>query len=350
MTLINELGLQIPILQAPMAGVSTPKLAAAVSNASALGSIAIGATDLSGASAMIDELRHLTPAPFNVNVFVHDAPRRDRDCEENWLAALAPLFAEVGAEPPRSLRTIYKSFADDHDMLRLLVDRSPAVISFHFGLPNDAQVRALREAGCKLIATATSPDEARAAKRAGMDAVIAQGYEAGGHRGIFDLDRDDARLSTVALTQILVRNGDLPVIAAGGIMDGQGIRAVLDLGALAAQLGTAFIACPESAADSAYRAVLKGSAAHNTVMTSAISGRPARCISNRFTEFGETVGLSVPAYPVAYDAGKSLNAAAKAVGETRFGAQWAGEGAPFHRPVPAAELITLLRKEMGAPA
>ena len=122
----------------------------------------------------------------------------------------------------------------------------------------------------------------------------------------------------------------------------------MDLGALAAQLGTAFIACPESAADSAYRAVLKNSAAHNTVMTSAISGRPARCISNRFTDFGETVGLSVPTYPVAYDAGKSLNAAAKAVGEMRFGAQWAGEGAPFHRSVPATELITLLTKEMGA--
>ena len=220
MTLIHELGLQIPILQAPMAGVSTPKLAAVVSNAGALGSIAIGATDLSGASAMIDELRHLTPAPFNVNVFVHEAPRRDRACEANWLAALAPLFADVGAEPPRSLRTIYKSFADDPEILQLLVDRSPAVVSFHFGLPNEAQVRALREAGCKLIATVTSPDEARAAKRAGMDAVIAQGYEAGGHGGIFDLDKDDARLSTVALTRILVRNGDLPVIAAGGIMDG----------------------------------------------------------------------------------------------------------------------------------
>lgn len=348
MTLLDRLALRLPIIQAPMAGVSTPELAAAVSNAGALGSIGVGATNASGAARMIDDVRRLTEAAFNVNVFVHNAPLRDADREASWLTALGPVFEEFDAAPPSSLKTIYKSFADDEDMLRLLVERAPPVVSFHFGLPEQAKVRALRQAGCVLIATATSPDEAFAAKNAGMDAVVAQGFEAGGHRGVFDPGGDDAELGTLALARLLVAQAVLPVIAAGGIMDGQGVKAVLSLGAIAAQLGTAFIACPESAADDAYRRALQSDAAHHTVMTNAISGRPARCLRNRFTISAESVTEDPPDYPVAYDAGKAVNAAAKAAGESGFGAQWAGQGAPLSRCMGAAGLVQTLEAELAA--
>ncbi|GAA0629315.1 nitronate monooxygenase [Brevundimonas kwangchunensis] len=347
MTLIDRLSLDVPIVQAPMAGVSTPAMAAAVSNAGALGSIAVGAADPAGADATISELEGLTDRPFNVNLFVHAAPVPDAEVEAGWLNALAPTFRAFGAEPPPALRTIYQSFNDDDAMLRVLVEHAPQVVSFHFGLPDEARVRALKAAGCLLIASATSPEEARLCVESGMDAVVAQGYEAGGHRGVFDPDADDAQLGTLALTRLLVRQLDVPVIAAGGIMDGQGVRAALDLGAAAAQLGTAFIACPESAADAAYRTVLTSDAARHTTITRAISGRPARCLRNRFTELGETLDASVPAYPIAYDGGKALNAAAKAAGETGFGAQWAGQGAPLARGIPAAELVAVLAREMA---
>jgi nitronate monooxygenase len=344
--MLDRLGLSLPIIQAPMAGVSTPKLAAAVSNSGGLGSIGVGATDAAGARAMIEELRALTERAFNVNVFVHACPEQDAGREAAWLSALAPTFRKFGANPPAALRVIYRSFLEDDQMLRALVDLRPAVVSFHFGLPAAAQIEALRDAGCLLVATATSLSEADAAKNAGIDAVVAQGFEAGGHRGIFDPALSDDCLGTLALTRVLVRRGGLPVIAAGGIMDGQSVRAALSLGAVAAQLGTAFIACPESSADDAYRAALLSSAAEHTIMTRGISGRSARCLSNGFTRLAQQVPQSPPDYPIAYDAGKALDAAAKASGEGGFGAHWAGQGAPLARSIPAAELIAQLAREM----
>jgi nitronate monooxygenase len=176
--------------------------------------------------------------------------------------------------------------------------------------------------------------------------VVAQGYEAGGHRGVFDPDLPDDRLGTLALTRLLVKELDLPVIAAGGIMDGAGIAACLTLGASAAQLGTAFVACPESSADAGLRSALLGPASRHTVMTRAISGRPARCLTNRFTELGAVVDArAIPSYPIAYDAAKALHAAAKAAGEFGYGAQWAGQGAPLARALPAAKLVAELAAE-----
>lgn len=347
MTLLERLGVPLPIIQAPMAGTSTPRLAAEVSNAGGLGSIAVGATDATGARRMVEETWALTDRPFNVNVFGHATPAPDAEKEAAWLDALTPLFAEFGARPPKRLRTIYDSFADDDSLLAVLIEAAPAVVSFHFGLPGSDRIAALKAAGCTLIATATNLAEAVAAREAGIDAVVAQGWEAGGHRGVFDPDAPDDRLGTLALTRLLVERAGLPVIAAGGIMDGQGVRAALDLGAEAAQLGTAFIACPESAADAAYRAALAGEAAAHTVMTRAISGRPARCLGNRFAAWGEGREAQVPAYPIAYDAGKALNVAAKARGEGGFGAQWAGQGAPLARAMPAGELVEALRREAG---
>ena len=164
---------------------------------------------------------------------------------------------------------------------------------------------------------------------------------------MFDPEAHDDRLGTIALTRLLVRTLEIPVVAAGGVMDGAGIAACLMLGAGAVQLGTAFIACPESAADAGYRAALLGPPSHHTVVTTAISGRPARCLANHFTALGEAVGAgAVPAYPIAYDAGKALHAAAKATGESGYGAQWAGQGAPLARALPVAKLIAELRIEM----
>jgi nitronate monooxygenase len=296
---------------------------------------------------MIEETRGLTGRPFNVNLFVHATARADAAREGAWLDWLAPLFSEFGAAPPARLRTIYTSFADDPAMLAMLLATAPPVVSFHFGLPSAEALAALRERGILLMASATNSDEARAIEAAGLDAIVAQGIEAGGHRGVFDPEAPDDGLGTLALTRLLVRETRLPVIAAGGIMDGAGIAAALALGAAAAQLGTAFIACPESAADAAYRAALTGPGGRHTTLTPLISGRPARALANRFTALAATLeGRRPPDYPIAYDAGKALHAAAKARGEHGFGAQWAGQGAPLARAMPAAELIATLRREL----
>jgi nitronate monooxygenase len=347
MTLLETLGIDLPIMQAPMAGVSSPAMAAAVSNAGALGSIGVGATNAEGARKMIAAVRERSSRSLHVNVFCHGPARADATVEAAWLEHLRPHFEQFGARPPAALKEIYRSFVEDEAMFAaLLVDR-PRVVSFHFGLPAAERIRALREAGIVLLASATNVADARAAASAGVHAVVAQGYEAGGHRGIIDPDAHDDCLGTIALTRLLVRELNVPVIAAGGIMDGAGITAVLRLGAAAAQLGTAFIACPESEADAGYRAALMSDVAHHTVMTRAISGRPARCLNNEFSALGATVSpRQIPAYPIAYDAGKALNAAAKAAGNSGYGAQWAGQGAPLARSMPAAELVAALASEL----
>jgi nitronate monooxygenase len=344
---LQRVGVDLPIVQAPMAGVSTPALAAAVSQAGGLGSIAVGAVGAAGAASMLAELRARTPRPFNVNLFVHAAPVADDAHEAAWLAALSPLFAAFGEAPPPKLRTIYTSFAADDDMLALLLAEPPAVVSFHFGLPSAERIAALKSAGCLLLSTATNLAEAEAAREAGIDALVAQGFEAGGHRGCFDPWADD-QLGTLALTRLLAARACLPVIAAGGIMDGAGIAAALDLGAVAAQLGTAFILCPESSADAAFRRALAGPGALRTVITRAISGRPARCLPNRFTAWEQVTRAAPPDYPRTYDAGKALHAAASAAGEFGYAAQWAGQGAPLARAMPAAELVHTLASEMAA--
>jgi nitronate monooxygenase len=347
--LLRKLGIDLPIIQAPMAGVSTPEMAAAVSNAGALGSIGVGATDAGGTRQMIAAVRARTARPFQVNVFCHRPATHDAAREAAWLARLGPEFARYQAKPPTRLTEIYQSFLTDDAKLAVLLTERPAVVSFHFGLPARERIEALRAAGIVLLATATNLAEGQAIAAAGIDAIVAQGYEAGGHRGTFDDSAADEQLGTVALTRLLASKLDLPVISAGGIMDGAGIAAVLALGAAAAQLGTAFIACPESSADVGFRAALLSPAAQHTVMTAAISGRPARCLANRFTGLAEGVEREViPSYPIAYDAGKALQAAAKAAGEFGYGPQWAGQGAPLARALPAAELVACLRSELEA--
>lgn len=348
--LLRRLELELPIIQAPMAGISTPAMAAAASDAGALGSLGIGAANVAGAEKMIREARDLSRRALNINVFCHQPAAADPAVEAAWIERLRVHFMRFGAEPPAALREIYTSFLVDDGMLDLLVRLRPEVVSFHFGIPSAERLQALRKAGCLLVGSVTSLAEANIVVTAGVDAVIAQGYEAGGHRGAFDPHAHDDRLGTFALTRLLVQKLDgVPVIAAGGIMDGAGVAAAVRLGAVAAQLGTAFVGCPESAADQGYRLALRSDAAFHTVMTAAVSGRLARCLANRFTEIGESVAPGeIPAYPIAYDAGKSLHAGAKARAEFGYGAQWAGQGAPLARVLPTGELVRALAAELEA--
>jgi len=349
--MINRLGIA-PIIQAPMAGVSTPALAAAVSNAGGLGSLGIGASSTAQARDMIRATRVLTSRPFNVNVFCHAPAQRDAAREAAWLRHLAPLFAQCGGEPPAPLNEIYASFLANDQTCAMLLHERPAVVSFHFGLPDIERIRALQAAGIITFATATNLSEAKQIEAAGVDAIVAQGIEAGGHRGVFDPGAVDQALPTHVLVRQLVQATTLPVIAAGGIMDGQGVKAVLDLGACAAQLGTAFILCPESAADASYRANLQSARAASTKLTTVLSGRPARGMVNQLITHGEARGAPVPAdYPVTYDATKHLHALASQQGKHEFAAnvaaQWAGQGAPLARALAARELFAQLLRELN---
>ncbi|MEJ5060207.1 MULTISPECIES: NAD(P)H-dependent flavin oxidoreductase [unclassified Pseudomonas] len=343
--LLSLLNIELPIIQSPMVGVSTPKLAAAVSNAGGLGSIGIGASTVEQARNMLRETAALTDKPFNVNLFCHRPAVQDHARESQWLTVLAPFFAEFDAAAPTSLREIYTSFVEDEDMLQMLLEEKPAVVSFHFGLPPQPAVDALKDAGIVLLCCVTNLAEAQQAESAGVHALVAQGFEAGGHRGVFD-PQQDSELGTLALVRMLVDACPLPVIAAGGIMDGAGIKAVMQLGASAAQLGTAFILCPESSANVAYREALKGPRAHQTSVTSVISGRPARGMVNRNFTSLQADTTALPDYPIAYDANKALNAAAAAKANTAFAVQWAGQGAPLAREMPAAALVNLLVAQM----
>ncbi len=343
------LNIEHPIIQAPMLGVSTPQLAAAVSNAGGLGSISLAASTPEQGRALIAELRGLTAKPFNINLFCHRPSPVDTAAQAAWLEHLRPFFAEFGATPPSELRDIYRSFVADPGMLAMLLEERPAVVSFHFGLPPQAVIEALKTAGIRLLACVTSVAEAELAQAAGVDALVAQGTEAGGHRGLFEPEQGDPGIGTLALVRVLVARSPLPVIAAGGIMDGAGINAALALGAVAVQMGTAFVLCPESLANAAYRAALKGEKAFRTQITAAMSGRPARGLPNRvFDEIGGAGAPALPGYSYTYDATKALQAAAVAQGSHDFAAQWAGQGAPLARELPAAELMALLVREIAA--
>lgn len=343
--LTQQLDIDYPIIQAPMAGVSTPELAAAVSHAGALGSLGLGSSTVAQAEALINRTRQLTTRPFNVNLFCHDPAIRDPQREAQWIEQLRPEFARFNRHPPETLAEIYLSFQQNPQMTELLLDLAPAVVSFHFGVPDRETLRQLREKGIVTLASVTSVEEAQQASAQGIDMVVAQGYEAGGHRGIFDPQAADGQMSTFTLVQALKQQVELPIIAAGGIMDGAGINSVMNLGAEGAQLGTAFLLCPESAADAGYRQAIKDRADGQTFLTSAISGRPARCIANGWREMKEL--HAVPAYPVAYDVGKALATAAKAHGDNRYGAHWAGQGVNLIRELSAAELIQTLISESG---
>lgn len=335
MDILARLGMQVPVIQAPMAGVSTPALAAAVSNAGGLGSLGLAAMAGEEAAEAIAETRRLTSRPFGVNLFCHQPQVRDHAAEGRWLERLAPHFARFGAAPPQALTPRYPSVLESNELLDVVLAAEPAVVTFHFGLPRPDQIAALRQRGCLLGATATSLAEAERIAEAGLDLIVAQGWQAGGHRGIFDPDGPDERLETLALVGRLTPLG-LPVIAAGEIMDGNDTRHALAAGAAAVQCGTAFLRAPEAATSPAHRAALGHG---RTAMTRAISGRPARCCTNDFTAIPDEES---PGYPVTYAAGKALDAAARTQGVTSYGAHWAGTGCARAVERPAADTVVAL--------
>jgi nitronate monooxygenase len=275
--LLARLGLRHPIFQAPMAGVSTPRLAAAVSNAGGLGALGIGASTAAQARAMIEETFALTDRPFNVNVFCHAPAPDDPAGDAAWLAHLAPRFQALGLTPPAAAGDLPQLRAGRR-CVRAAAGTAPRRGQLPFraagaGVDRRAAAGRHRHAGHRHLPGGGPADRGR-----GVDAIVAQGIEAGGHRGMFDPSAPDERLSTLVLLQRLRRETRLPLIAAGGLMDGAGIRAALALGAVAAQLGTAFVLCPESAADAAYRAALQGERAEHTRLTSCCpAARPAGC-------------------------------------------------------------------------
>lgn len=343
---LSHFGLKFPIIQAPMAGISTPQLAAAVSNAGGLGSLGLGSSSLEHARATIVETQELTSKPFNVNVFCHEPAQRDATKETAWLNYLSPLFADVGLTPPTQLHEIYPSFLQHDAMFELLLELCPAVVSFHFGLPTSQQIRALHHRGILTLASVTNLEEAMLAEEVGIDSLIAQGIEAGGHRGCFDPSASDEQLETMALVQQLVQRTSRPIVAAGGIRTGQEMASVMCLGAVAVQLGSAFLLCPEAATNAGYRQMLTSERAAVTCLTSSLSGRPARGIVNRFITHCESAVNVTPAdYPLAYDAAKQIIQAANRQGNYELAAHWVGKGTTLLREMPAQVLVETLVQE-----
>ena len=332
-----------PLIQAPMAGVATPELAAAVSAAGGLGALGSAALTPEALLRQVDELRSLTDRPFNLNFFCHEVPELSDHDVTGVREGLGPLYDELGLGPPPE--PVVAPITFDEGRLSALLEIAPSVTSFHFGLPGDSDLAAIREAGSRIIASATSVSEAVHLSDRGVDAIIAQGAEAGGHRGSFLVPGDDGPVGTFALVPQIVDAVDVPVIAAGGIADGRGLAAAIVLGAAGVQMGTAFLACPEAATHPLHREALRSAKADATVITRSFSGRPARVLSNRFAELED---LDALAFPAQFSLSGPLGEAAAEQGSGEFLAMWSGQAAPLAREVPAAELVKAIVAEADA--
>lgn len=345
MSLLQQLQIKHPILLAPMAGVSTPLLAAEVSNQGALGSLGLGANSIDSARQQILDTQNLTSHSFQVNFFCHESTLVDVQANSRWIQNLAEEFEKFGASVPTDLKCIYPSFKDNDDFLNLCLETRPKAVSFHFGIPHEYQIQKLKQAGILTLVSATNLSEALAIEASGIDFIIAQGVEAGGHRGIFNPQIDGA-IRTTDLVQLIKRHCTLPVIAAGGIMNGHQAKHLLNLGADAVQLGTAFVQCKSSSANAAYRKALFNQPL--TQITSSISGRPARGIINHWqSRIDHATRPEVAPYPYAYDLAKQLNAIASANDDTGYGAFWAGSNVAQIRELEAQDLINQLIVEMN---
>jgi nitronate monooxygenase len=336
MMLQNILGVDLPIIQAPMAGVQGSELAAAVSNVGGLGSLPCAMLSVDGLRAELKALVAKTNAPFNVNFFCHTSPHPDAGRDATWRSLLGAYYKELGIEPdtrPMPARTPFGEDGAD-----LLEEFSPRVVSFHFGLPAPELIARLKRRGAKILSSATTVDEACWLEAHGVDAVIAQGIEAGGHRGMFLSDEVSTQVGTFALVPQIVRAVSVPVIAAGGIADARGVSAALALGAAGVQIGTAYLLCPEATTSPIHRAALKGESARYTALTNVFTGRPARSIVNRIVRELGPMSPIAPPFPLAAAAVAPLRAKAEATGNSDFSALWAGQNASGCREVPAAEL------------
>lgn len=337
MTLQQLLGIDLPIIQAPMAGSQGSALAIAVSNAGGLGSLPCA---MLGIDAMRDELTTIkkqSDKPFNVNFFCHVQPTPSAEREAAWRTALAPYYKEFAIDaasiPAGPGRAAFSAEAAD-----MLEEFKPAVVSFHFGLPSAELMARVRSWGAKIFSSATTVEEACWLEAHGVDAIIAQGLEAGGHRGIFSTEDLTTQLGTVALLPQIVARVKVPVIAAGGIADAKGVAAALALGAAGVQIGTAYLLCPEATTSAVHRAALKSDAASHTALTNLFSGRPARGIVNRVMKELGPMSSAAPAFPLATAAIAPLRAQAESQGSGDFSPLWCGQNASGCKEVPAAQL------------
>ena len=337
MTLQQLLGIELPIIQAPMAGSQGSALTIAVANAGGLGSLPCAMLSLDAMRKELAAIRANTSKPCNVNFFCHTPPTPSAEREATWRAALAPYYQEYGIDadtiPAGPGRAPFSSAAAD-----VLGDFKPAVVSFHFGLPSAELLARVRAWGAKIFSSATTVEEARWLETQGVDAIIAQGLEAGGHRGVFLSDDLTTQVGTFALLPQIVRAVRLPVIAAGGIADARGVAAAMALGAAGVQIGTAYLLCPETDTSTVHRAALKSEAARHTALTNLFTGRPARGIVNRIMKELGPISTVVPAFPLATAAIAPLRARAESRGCGDFTSLWSGQNASGCREIPAARL------------
>jgi nitronate monooxygenase len=337
MTLQSLLGVELPIIQAPMAGVQGSALAVAVSNAGGLGSLPCALLDLEAMRQELAAIRAQSVQPFNVNFFCHTPLPPSAEREAAWRATLAPYYQEFGIDA--------STIADgggrapfSAEVADVIEEFRPAVVSFHFGLPSPELLARVQSWGSKVLSSATTVDEARWLEARGVDAIIAQGFEAGGHRGMFLSEDPTTQVGTLALVPQIVRAVKTPVIAAGGIADAQGVAAALALGAAGVQVGTAYLLCPEATTSAVHRAALKSEAARHTALTNVFTGRPARGIVNRLIREAGPISAAAPTFPLAASAIAPLRARAEGLGSGEFSPLWSGQNASGCKEIPAAQL------------
>jgi nitronate monooxygenase len=342
--LIDLLGIDHPIVQAPMGGEATPALAVAVSNAGGLGGVGCSFMSLEELRSTANEICSGTNRPFNLNFFAHPEPEENTDINAQTRARVAPFYRELGlVDIPERGEAPCDTF--NEAKLSVLLDIRPKVTSFHFGLPPLQMVKALQDVGSVILCSATTVAEARVLSDAGVDAIIAQGWEAGGHRGTFDISFEDFGVGTMALVPQVVDAVDVPVIAAGGIADGRGIAAAFALGASGVQMGTAFLSCPEANISETWREELRRAKDDDTRLTRAFSGRPARAKNNRYIEAMAQQRTSLPDFPTMYGFSEPLEQAGATTGSPDFQFLLYGQAAALNRELPAADLMALLVDE-----
>jgi nitronate monooxygenase len=343
MRLTDLLGTSLPIIQAPMAGVQGSALAIAVSNAGGLGSLPCAMLGPDALRKELAAIRAQTDRPFNVNFFCHTPPPPDPARDAAWRARLQPFFTELGADPA-AIPSGPGRLPFNAETAEVLAEFRPPVVSFHFGLPAPDLLQRVRGWGAKVLSSATTVEEALWLQAHGADVVIAQGLEAGGHRGMFLSDDLDTQLGTFALVRQVVQAVQVPVVAAGGIADAAGVAAALALGAAGVQVGTAYMLCPEATTTALHRAALQGEGARVTALTNVFTGRPARGIVNRAIRELGPVSAQVPAFPQAAPAMGVLRARAESLGRSDFSPLWSGQNASGCKAVPAAELTRELAR------
>lgn len=352
--LLDKLGVALPIFQAPMAGSNGAALAAAVSGAGGLGALPCAMLSADAIRDEVAAIRAVTPNPFLLNFFCHEPPTPDPERDARWRRKLAPMALELGVAPDAAWPAAARApFSEPH--CRLVEQLKPAAVSFHFGLPTAALVARVKAAGALVLSSATTAAEARWLAQRGCDAVIAQGVEAGGHRGMFLSDDLDEQIGLIALLpQVLDAAGGLPVIAAGGIADARGVAAALAMGAAAAQIGTAYLPTREANASAAHRRALAAAAAPRgsiTALTNVYTGRPARGLTTRLMREAGPLSADAPSFPLASAGVSLLREAAEAKGSGDFSPLWAGESVALAAELeglPAARLTLRWAEEAGA--